>query len=78
MAFTHAPAAREQLGEPIEGNERPLRIPAGRGFPESEGEVIRVNVLRLQNLQPRTTTHTAGVVSVTSSFSDCCNRPVEK
>lgn len=52
--------------------------PPGAVSQNPTGEVIRVSVLRLQNLQPRTTTHAAGVMSMTSSASHCCNRPEQR
>ncbi|MFD9333829.1 class III lanthipeptide [Streptomyces sp. NPDC060028] len=34
-----------------------------------------MSVLKLQNLQPRTTQSSAATVSLTSSSSDCCKSP---
>ncbi|MFJ1756107.1 class III lanthipeptide [Kitasatospora sp. NPDC088134] len=34
-----------------------------------------MSVLKLQNLQPRVTPAKAGVVSLTSSSSNCCKEP---
>ncbi|MER8041453.1 class III lanthipeptide [Streptomyces sp. NPDC094032] len=36
-----------------------------------------MSVLKLQNLQPRTTASRVPVASLTSSAADCCNRDPE-
>ncbi|WP_448701093.1 class III lanthipeptide [Streptomyces avidinii] len=38
-------------------------------------EVIRMSVLKLQNMEARTTQSAAATVSLTSSSSDCCKSP---
>jgi hypothetical protein len=37
-----------------------------------------MSVLKLQNLQPRTTRSNAAALSLTSSSSDCCKGEVQK